>query len=212
MSAKFAAATKLTSAAATARLHAYQIAAHARRVKNAESVSFDVSYRYAQDIDPAAVLDYIPMGDREELTWWADMKEGGWRLNHPRRGEFKWVGEDAGMPMSKQARLRSKLFLCCGCVATDVRTVVVESRKEEAKKLGISWKGKDGLVADWDCISKWMEEAREEWKTLVPTAYAGSITDKDMDEVWELMTTRAMTKEQFQEWLGRRAWEHQEGG
>jgi hypothetical protein len=208
MSYAFAAATKLTAAGKTAKLHAYQIAAHARRVHGLENKSFNESYALAQEIDPSAILDYIPMADRGELTWWMHMKNKEWMLHHPRRGDLVWVGMVEEMPRTDEQRKKNKLFICRGCVATDVRTVVVESKKREAAELGIKWNVGEGMVIGWELVNDWMEKAREEWKTLVPESYAGVIKDCDMNEVWDLMINRQMTKDQFMEWLDQRAWDN----
>lgn len=69
-------------------------------------------------------------------------------------------------------------------------------------------RGKGGGLVDWETVSGWMLEAREEWKTQVPEMYDGQITACDMDEVWSLMIHRGMTKEQFCEWLSQRAWDN----
>jgi hypothetical protein len=100
------------------------------------------------------------------------------------------------------------LFVCRGCVAGSVRTVVVESRRREAKAAGVRWNLEQGGEVDWETVSGWMQEAREEWKTQVPEMYDGQITACDMDEVWSLMIHRGMTKDQFCEWLSQRAWDN----
>ena len=90
MSTHFATITRLTAAGASARLRAKQIAAQARLTKGLDSRTFAESYALAQEIDPSAQLDYIPMWDREEISWWVDVDANEWRMNHPKRGEFVW--------------------------------------------------------------------------------------------------------------------------
>lgn len=162
MSAKFAAATRLTAAAATAKHQAYQIALESRQIRGLESKDFNTSFNLAQEIDPAAVLNYIRMGDRRDMSLWRDMKHGHWVLWHPRLGEMKWVGEDKDVPRGEERMKRTKLFVCRGCISGDVRSVVVESRKKEAKALGIKWNVQEGNVIGWPCVDAWMKEAREE--------------------------------------------------
>lgn len=147
------------------------------------------------------------MGDRHEMSLWRDMKHGHWVLYHPRLGEMEWVGEERDVPRGEERMKKTKLFVCRGCISGDVRSVVVESRKKEARSLGIKWNVQDGNVIGWPCVDAWMKEAREEWRKQVPESYAGTISDLDMDEAWELITQWKMTKEQFVEWLDQRAWD-----
>lgn len=125
-----------------------------------------------------------------------------------------WVGEEEDLPKGRSQLMRRKIYTCRGCAAGDVRTVVVESRKLEVARMGIRWKveREEGYVVEWETVKGWMEEAKEEWKKAVPESYAGRISDVDMDEAWELLTHRKMTKEQFGEWLDQRAWDKADEG
>ena len=122
------------------------------------------------------------------------------------KGTLEWVGEGEP-PIHGEAARRVKHFVCRGYIADTVHRVVVESRRRIAEKAEVEWENERFKVS-WETIGKWIGDAKEEWKSQVPESYAGQITSCDMDEVWDLIISRSMTKEQFGEWLDQRAWDN----
>ena len=208
---KFAIATRLSAAAGTAKVFYMEARKRGANIKAAQDRDFAQSYALAQQIDPSAVLEYIPMGERSNLKWAPETSGDGWYTvtwycHHPVKGTLEWVGE-CEAPIYGEVVKRVKHFVCRGYIADTVHRVVVESRRRMAEKAEVKWENKRFNVS-WETIGKWIGDAKEEWKAQVPASYAGQITSCDMDEVWDLMISRSMTKEQFGEWLDQRAWDN----
>jgi hypothetical protein len=201
MPANYATRAQAAARAAAANVRKSGLVA-SRLAKREDSRSFEASRLLAKEYDPEAHLDYIPMGSRWELVWIDDKT-----LHDPRRGDLMWVGEWA-RPATAAAMQRVKLFVCRQCVAGDVYTVVTESKKRWAHRQGVQWTAEGRWYIDHEVVEDWMKQAREEWKTMVPAMYDGALKDVDMNEVWRLVTEKAMSKEQFLDWLDQRASEN----
>lgn len=215
MSENFSTASRLTAYGQQAWVDAKRVQLNGVRIGDRTGGTFEESYALAQQYDPGAVLAYIPIAERSECNWskssrvWSP-KYGwtgeAWYLEHPKMGRLEWVSCEHPPRFWSDIK-RTKLFVCRGYVASDVRTVVVESRIRIAEAAGVKWEDGKGFKVEWDEVNNWMRKAREEWKGQVPSYYNGVLSQLDLDELWELVITRSLTKDQFCEWLNQRAWD-----
>jgi hypothetical protein len=208
---KYCTASTLTAAGNTAIAFYKEARERGRDIKGAEDRDFEQSYSLAQQIDPGAVLEYIPIKERRSCRW--SIEGRGWGavrhfLRHPVKGELEWVGSRSPPEGARQQKL-TKLFVCRGFVADNVKEVVVESRRRLAEMAGVEWET-EGMGVKWETIGEWVRQAKDEWKKQVPEVYVGAITGCDMDEVWDLILARKMSKDQFGEWLDQRAWDNEQ--
>jgi hypothetical protein len=82
--------------------------------------SFAAAVDRASQLDPHAVLDYIPMGNRALCTW----REDG-MLHFQPKGLLHWVGRPHMRPLTKRALMQRPLYVCRGAVANTVEEVVL---------------------------------------------------------------------------------------
>ena len=207
----FAVATKLTAAANTAKVFYMEACKRGAEIKADQDWIFEDSNNLAQQIDPSTVLKYIPLKEWNSCKWWPKTSNDGWLTvtwycRHPTKGTLEWVG-GCKAPIDGESVRRVKHFVCRGYIADTVHRVVVESRRRIAEEAEIKWENERFNVL-WETIGKWIGDAKEEWKSMVPASYAGQISECDMDEVWDLIVSCSMTKEQFGEWLDQRAWDN----
>ena len=64
---KFAVATRLSTATSTTKVFYMEACKRGANIKAAQERDFAQSYARAQQIDPSAVLKYVPMGERDSL-------------------------------------------------------------------------------------------------------------------------------------------------
>ena len=66
---KFAIATKLTATANTSKVFYMEARKQGTKIKAAQERSFKDSYNLAQQINPSAILKYIPLKEQNSCKW-----------------------------------------------------------------------------------------------------------------------------------------------
>lgn len=168
-----------------------------------DSQSFYHSAKLAYELDPTTSLDYIPMGEQWTCKW-----EDNGRLYDHKRGCLTWVGEEKDKPKTKVDMQHTKLFVCRGCVAPTVYTVVM--RSQVAWRLGeqwVKWADDGRWWIDLDEATRWTKEAIKEWKVSIPQSYHGLVSSLLDIEVYDEIMAKRMTKKDFKEWVDQQVWD-----
>ncbi|KAF8605772.1 hypothetical protein BDV93DRAFT_554109 [Ceratobasidium sp. AG-I] len=134
----------------------------------------DISAKFAATCKPTAVDKAAKAA--AHLAWINATK-----IHVPKCHSFKASHAYASIPFDAELRECSHDTPSMGYVAGDVKSVVVGPHDKVAREAGVKWVDY-GWTVNLDSVNAWLKDKQEEWKTMVPEAYAGSIKDKDIDK------------------------------
>lgn len=160
---------------------------------------FQIAQRIAASLDPSARIDYIPVKDRSMCYWVGDT------FHDPCRGDFLWVG-DAPKPATAYDIKRTRLFTCRQCISSNVRDVVLKSKERWVGRKGVQWDSKGKWWIDSVEVTRWMVEAREEWRRDVGELWYRCIDKKKWCEAYDMLLGGILERKDFLDWCDQQAW------
>lgn len=155
--------------------------------------SLEEARKYAQRIMPGIQLDYIPQIERDIVNW-VDNKV----YHDPTRGSLTWC--HPGAPRTKAALKRTMMYVMDKQVGSNVDAVASAAKQQRRKEQAQATKWEEDQDRAWEVSSKVQEELTRISK-LKPAPYWGKLEEVGDEMMFDLITNKMATLENFKEWL-----------